>query len=337
MRFSIIVPAYNCEKFLAECIKSVLQQTVNSDFEIILIDDGSTDSTARICDEFQRDSSLVHAYHIDNAGPYAARAYGMRQAVGDYAVFLDADDMLRRDALEIISEAIDSSKADIVAFRFSRTPDFSTVDDMISLAAGKYFGPDYDTVKRHVCHAHFNNLCGKAFRLSRTIEGPVSDEPSSKYIYAEDLLQLLPLIDSSKSLMSIDQALYFYRPNDSSTSGTYKRLFIDNTEYVCKRLLAYGDSWGMRPDALSGVYSLYVGVLKPLVDYAEPSIVEDEILRLGVSLRHISPDVIRGLCSCRLDYRLMLTAAVNGDAQKAVTLVHLSHLARRVKELIRGR
>lgn len=89
-RFSIIIPAYNVEKYLAECVNSVLRQKYD-DFEILLIDDGSNDQTACICDEFKKNTN-VHVYHKDNEGVAQTRNYGVNIANGDYVIFLDSDD-----------------------------------------------------------------------------------------------------------------------------------------------------------------------------------------------------------------------------------------------------
>lgn len=130
--FSIIVPAYNVEDYIAECIASVLIQSL-SDFELILVDDGSTDKTGAICDQYQKnrdqhDKNLPHTtivaqidekvnsksapatikvIHQPNAGLSAARNSGVDQARGEYLIFLDGDDYLEPDALAVIKQGIE--------------------------------------------------------------------------------------------------------------------------------------------------------------------------------------------------------------------------------------
>ena len=89
---SIIIPVYNVEKYLRQCLDSIIEQTYR-DLEILLIDDGSTDASGKICDEYARDQR-VRLFHTENRGLSAARNRGLEEAHGDYIAFLDSDDWL---------------------------------------------------------------------------------------------------------------------------------------------------------------------------------------------------------------------------------------------------
>ena len=104
--FSIITPVYNCEKYLKECIVSVINQTYES-WELILVDDGSTDASGDICDEYSGDSR-IKIIHQDNAGELYSRQSGIAIADGKYVLGVDADDYLDLNALEKIKKKIDS-------------------------------------------------------------------------------------------------------------------------------------------------------------------------------------------------------------------------------------
>lgn len=93
MRFSIIVPVYNTEKFLPECIDSVLAQRDAPEYELILVDDGSTDASGKICDKYALEHENIHVIHTENQGICNARNTGMSAAAGEYILFLDSDDM----------------------------------------------------------------------------------------------------------------------------------------------------------------------------------------------------------------------------------------------------
>ena len=95
---SVIVPVYNSEKYLCECIGSILSQTFN-DFEIILVDDGSNDNSGRICEEFAKDHSFIRVIHQKNKGQSAARNAGVRAAKSDLLCFIDSDDIVHPDML----------------------------------------------------------------------------------------------------------------------------------------------------------------------------------------------------------------------------------------------
>lgn len=102
-RVSVIVPVFNVEKFLPECVSSILQQTHDS-LEVLLVDDGSTDSSARIADEFGRKDDRVRVLHLANGGVSRARNAGIAEACGDWLTFVDADDWLAADFVESMLE-----------------------------------------------------------------------------------------------------------------------------------------------------------------------------------------------------------------------------------------
>ena len=242
MRFSVVVPAYNVEKYLFECLQSVTAQSFQ-DFELIVVDDGSTDLTGTIADDFATASDKVKVVHKENQGLLLARRNGLALAEGDYVISLDGDDCLRADALDLISKAIDRTNADIISFRYSRKSDFSTFDDSDPLDDGFYSGESYNIVKKHVCTGRFNNLCGKAFRLCR-IDRESTYGAYAGLMHGEDLLQLLPIVDASSSLFCLDEALYFDRPNDGASTSRFKPSQLTDVARVNKRLIAYGSKWG---------------------------------------------------------------------------------------------
>ena len=112
---SIIVPVYNAEKYLRRCIDSILSQSL-TDFELILIDDGSTDRSPHICDEYATRDKRIKLIHKKNAGVSAARNNGIDMASGDYLVFIDGDDWIASNMLEIMYKNIQKEKPDIINF-----------------------------------------------------------------------------------------------------------------------------------------------------------------------------------------------------------------------------
>ncbi|MBY7659044.1 glycosyltransferase, partial [Lactiplantibacillus plantarum] len=91
MKFSIIIPVYNSEKYIEKCVSSITQQT-HQDLEIFLIDDGSTDNSGNICDELSKADSRVKTIHQENGGTSKSRNTGLKEATGDYVMFMDNDD-----------------------------------------------------------------------------------------------------------------------------------------------------------------------------------------------------------------------------------------------------
>lgn len=110
---SIVVPVYNVETYLDRCIESILSQTYG-DFECLLIDDGSTDDSGRLADEWAARDPRVHTYHKTNGGLSDARNYGIARCTGEYLTFVDSDDWIYGDCLEVLVEDADRFSADIV-------------------------------------------------------------------------------------------------------------------------------------------------------------------------------------------------------------------------------
>ena len=93
MKFSIIIPAFNVESYIHECINSIINQEIDfNDYEIIIVDDGSTDNSANIAKEFVNNHPTVKYFYKNNGGLSSARNYGIKKASGDYIIFLDSDD-----------------------------------------------------------------------------------------------------------------------------------------------------------------------------------------------------------------------------------------------------
>ena len=112
---SVIIPVFNVEKYLNECIDSVISQTYKN-IEIILVDDGSTDSSGKICDIYAENNSNIKVIHKENGGQSVARNTGLDLAIGKYVFFIDSDDIVLCDAVEKLLNTAEKAKSDIVFF-----------------------------------------------------------------------------------------------------------------------------------------------------------------------------------------------------------------------------
>ena len=115
-KISVIIAAYNVEKFIKQCVESVLQNTYNN-FEIIVVNDGSTDSTESVCNSLLADSR-VHLISQNNAGVSAARNAGIRQATGEYITFIDGDDFVAKDYLSYFWSLVEATSADFCISKY---------------------------------------------------------------------------------------------------------------------------------------------------------------------------------------------------------------------------
>ena len=116
---SVIMPVYNAQKYLEESLNSILCQTFD-DFELIIIDDGSTDNSYEICERYKEKDERIIVIHQINQGPSVARNIGIKKAIGKYIVFCDSDDILDKNALSLLYNAMEKYNADLAICGYSR-------------------------------------------------------------------------------------------------------------------------------------------------------------------------------------------------------------------------
>lgn len=138
-KISVIVPVYNKEKYLEQCIDSILRQTYR-ELEVLLIDDGSTDESGAICDRYGQKDRRVRVFHQKNGGPTAAVMTGLREASGDYYAFVDSDDHISEDMLQKMAGRLNGQKGEIVCCNHVLEKLRETVPVIMSLTPGVYEG-----------------------------------------------------------------------------------------------------------------------------------------------------------------------------------------------------
>lgn len=136
---SIIIPVYNGERYIKQCIDSVLKQTYKN-IEILLIDDGSTDKSASICDRYSRKHSHIYTFHILNCGPSGARNIGIQNCNGDLIYFLDVDDNIETHTIELLVEQYEKHDVELVI------GDFYRITEGVKSASGNALSFDSDTL-----------------------------------------------------------------------------------------------------------------------------------------------------------------------------------------------
>lgn len=216
IKFSIITPVYNVEKFLDQCIRSVIDQTYVN-YELILIDDGSKDGSGIICDFYAAKYSNIKAYHKSNMGQLHTREYGISKATGDYYVFLDSDDYLQNNALQVIYDTIILYNADCVFYGMQRVLDgvvvSTTTDD---LDAPLEIVDKRTLYKKIFNNTSYNSLCCKA--LKATLVTDVDYSAFYQVRHGEDLLQSIEMLFGVSKAIFIPEILYNYRINPESVT-----------------------------------------------------------------------------------------------------------------------
>lgn len=212
--FSVIVPVYKTEKYLEQCVKSVLEQTYK-DFELILVDDGSPDKCPQICDEFARADERVLTIHKRNGGLSSARNAGVLRARGDYILFLDSDDYWGDiQALETIRAELSEKKRDVLLFGCT---DYYMDSNTLHISRNDY---KVDLLQESSIHESVQYLVesglfpGAAWILAVKREVLVQNNISfEEGIFAEDIDWLLNVFSHIDSCGAINNPFYIYRKN----------------------------------------------------------------------------------------------------------------------------
>ena len=200
MKLSVIVPVYNVEKYLAECVDSLLNQTL-MDMEIILVDDGSKDSSGAICDHYAAENpGKVKCLHIDNGGQGRARNFALPMAQGEYLGFVDSDDWVLPDMYEKLCSRADETGADIVACDFLECFDDGTEREV----PGAF--QDHPLSFAGSC-------CNKVFRAS-LVKGLRFPE---ERLWYEDFYFSAVMLIRAKDTEYLREPLYIYRRGQPST------------------------------------------------------------------------------------------------------------------------
>lgn len=241
---TVIVPVYNVEKYLRQCVHSVLAQTY-SGWQLILVDDGSTDSCARICDEYAVSDPRIRVVHSFNAGVSVARNKGIGLADTEYLTFLDADDLLHPRFLEQALHDIRESKAEVVCFGY--TANSRDLEKETELKSGIMLS-DGRTYTELVLYqrnpAQTPGMCGKLFR-SVVFEN-VRFAPCIGY---EDLDLFYRLFTDLKTVAYSDLRLYYYRVNPDSFIHTFNEKRKDVLD-VTDAMKNYYSDCGKHPDTV---------------------------------------------------------------------------------------
>lgn len=225
MKVSVIVPVYNVETFLPYCVESLVNQNFE-DYEILLIDDGSTDNSGEICDRFSKKYPVVKVFHKENGGLSDARNYGMLHAKGEYFVFVDSDDLVGRDYLKVLHNLVEEYNVDISVIDSVRIRNYDinniskVIDDNTTLSSSEKILSKEDALKSMLVRKDLGvSAWGKMYK--RSLFDNIS-YPKGK-IY-EDMLTTPYLIDSMQSqslaVSNAIQYLYFVR-EDSITQKKF--------------------------------------------------------------------------------------------------------------------
>lgn len=231
-KISVVVPVYNVEKYLDNTITHITGQTYKN-LEILLVDDGSTDKSGIICDEYAKKDSRIRVIHKENGGSSSARNVGIKEATGDYIGFLDADDWADETMYEVLYKAISENNGDIAEV-MSR--DFSETGELLKgprLNTGKVtFIPREEDFRLLMMHEGDSSFCTKLIRADFCKQFSFSE-----YKLNEDFLLIVEMLLKTDGVYSIEEPHYniLIRNGSNQRSGYKAHLYeavIDNSDYA---------------------------------------------------------------------------------------------------------
>lgn len=235
MFFSVILPIYNVEKYLEECVRSVLAQSF-TDYELLLVDDGSKDSSGRICDELAAQDARIKVIHKENGGLSDARNAGTRVAEGQYIVYIDSDDFITSAdfLLDIYNKATEKD-SDVVLYKYSKY--FDDTAEMADCTFSLGFADEisdsdellYEMVKRD---AYYGMAWVKAFKRSLVVGGDVEFE---RGLLGEDMDWYFALVMKAESIAAIDKSYIAYRQRSGSITSTHKIKNLTDFIYILEK------------------------------------------------------------------------------------------------------
>lgn len=221
VKVSIVVPVYNSELHIGKMIESVIDQTFSS-WELLLIDDCSTDSSFSICEKWQNADKRIHSFHLScNHGPSYARNYGIQRAIGQYLMFIDSDDFVAKEFIEKMYSYIEFYSADMIWCNY-----YEGVNDKYVFRSHKL--PIKKSMSKKEMLALFykdtvglGSLWNKIYKLNNIKKNNILI--NERRVRAEDWEFNLDYISNSNNFVAIGEALYYYqRANNHSIMALYR-------------------------------------------------------------------------------------------------------------------
>lgn len=236
-KISVIVPVYNVEKYLSQCLDSIIHQTYKN-LEIILVDDGSTDSSGLICDNYSQKDKRIKIIHKCQGGLSDARNAGLKIATGEYISFIDSDDFIDKNMYSILINNTQKYNSDIVWFNYYNyyskkhfiNSSIIKNNDLYALSSSDKIKFAKNLFYQYKMDAH---VWAKLYK--RSIFNNIKF-PYGKLF--EDIFVLLPILSNAKIISTIPDCLYFYRNRSESIVNQYfKQNIIKNIDFIESRII----------------------------------------------------------------------------------------------------
>lgn len=245
MEFSVVIPVFNVEKYLKQCVRSVIDQN-RDDIEIILVDDGSKDDSGEICDDFASEFSFIHVIHKVNEGLLRARRDGFKLTQGDYVLSLDSDDYFFDGAFDKLRDIIKSESPDVIFFDLTKVKNGENIGKLNK--ALPYKNNSFirkDDIYETILLKKYNIVSMAAKCVKRScIDIDNTYTQFSGQNYGEDSLQSIAIYSRAKTVYHTDYDIYAYRLGSGMTKNTSVDYFF-GMKNVYYTLLPCEKTWNV--------------------------------------------------------------------------------------------
>ncbi len=285
LKYSFIIPVYNCENYLEDCIYSIQNQGLNDSYEIILVDDGSLDGSGAVCDRYAESWDNIYAFHKENGGASSARNYGIEQAKGDYLLFIDGDDTLDEKLgshLEQLELLDDTMIIYGMSFDYYNGDKIERTDILAYPESGSFSMEQLkENFKVFFQSNSLSSACNKVFSKKLIDDNHIRfDESMNLY---EDFEFVLRYLQHVKQLYCIKEGYYHYRLIKQNNHSYSRVKDLNRLMGNLKKVGCSIDSLGMGTETFEELYFqliylhlLYSSDLKFSIDLMFKLLDEDE-------------------------------------------------------------
>lgn len=230
MDVSVIIPVYNTEKYIETCVNSVLRQAANVSLEIILVDDGSTDSSASICDNYAKSHDNIKAIHISNSGPATAKNEGLKHAIGNYIALTDSDDKMEPLMLHKMVSAGYEHDADIICCNYKQIDEQGHVSHMNSTNRQYVLNHEEGLIHFFSKDKIYSQCWTKLYKRQMLVNHHIENDPGLRT--DEDFIFNIRAFTKANTTVIVDEPLYEYTHRENSLAHAYFKKnmsqYIDN-------------------------------------------------------------------------------------------------------------
>ena len=256
IKISVVMPVYNKEMYLDKTLQCILNQSYKN-FEVIIVNDGSTDNTKKICDEYAKKDSRISVYHIENGGVSNARNTGLKYVTGEYIQFIDADDCINEDVFKTYIEILEKEKYDIIFTSYNKVDHEDKILKVVDL---EYRGLKYkkdileNFVKKQVDTGYYGCVSNKLIKFEIINKNSIYFD--KKIVLAEDLDFYIDIYRYSNKYYFLELKSFNYLQDAANSS----KLVYFNLDYYIQLLII------LKIKKFINDFGYYIGENKMILD-----------------------------------------------------------------------